>query len=455
MKKLVLILCLLSLTMPAAAQQGRTGFSGFSFLTPLQMSVGTDNNFLVDRSTPDQKLFVLSLPASVQTQAPDIRPKRFSDKVMLLKLPTIGFLNDSPRHEFTFSYQPEFEMFQRTHDQNSWNNSANVNFAYNVTRRFQMILADGYRSSKDPSRTLQNVFLLLPRSQYRENDLRTTAVFNQSEVTSYAVRYDHTLTKFGQADQFQRRVPDTIGSAVSFIGTHFLQRNHRLRGTYAIFSLKPIDTQKVGDATVDRKRIGFLKPAQSLTMEYRFTPIPGTVLEFSGGGVKNDNGTNYVFGGSVDKRIGEMWLGGGYSRALSFFSGTLPKLPNGINSNSFYEVAFVRFRGQPTRRTGLEITAVGSRGVAGTLLADTKMALARGRFDYRWTDRLVTFFQAESYQQNRNDYVNSALSRNRLFVGLEFSLASETEQRTSRFNRDSDNVALNEHARKRQAASPK
>lgn len=455
MKKLALVLCLLCLTMPAAAQQARSGYSGISFLTPLQMSVGTDNNFLVDRTTPDQRLFVLSLPASVQTQAPDIRPKQLNDKVMLLTMPTIGLLNDSSRHEFTLSYKPEFEMFQRTKDQNSWNNNADVNFSYMMTRRLQFMLSDGYRSSKDPSRTLQNVFLLLPRSQYRENALRSSIFFNQTAVTSYGIRFDHTVTKFGQTDQFQRRIPDTIGTGVSFIATHFLNRNHRVRGIYATFSVKPIDRQRTGDDVVDRGRIGFLHPAHSLTGEYRFSPTSGLVFEFSGGGIKNDSGLNYVFGASVDKRFGEMWLGGGYSRSLSFFGGNLPKLPNGINSNSFYEVAFVKLRGQATRRIGLELNLVGSRGVAGTLLDDTKMALGRTRFDYRWTDRFVTFIAAETYRQNQNAYVNAPLSRNRIFAGIEFSLASESEQRTPRFNRDADNVALNEHTMKRKAKSPK
>lgn len=451
MKKFVLAFYLLLLAMPLPAQQARSGFAGISFLTPLQLSVGTDNNFLVDRTDPNQKLFVLSLPPSVQTGAPDIRPKRYDDKVMLLTLPTMALLSNTNRSEFSIAYQPEFEMFRRNTDQNSWNNNATLNFSHFFTRRAQIFIADNYRTSKDPSRTLQNVFLLLPRSQYRENALRTTVSFARSDVTSYAVRFDHTVTMYGQSDQFQRRVPDVIGTGLSFIATRMISRTQRVRGTYSVFSAKPIDRQRVGDNVVDRARIGFLHPAHSAGLEYRFSPVPGTVFESSGGAVRTDSGLNYVFGGSVDKRVGEMWLGGGYSRSLSFFGGPEPKLPNGINANSFYEVMFLRFRGQPLRRVGLDVTAIGSRGVAGTLLADTKMMLGRARVDYRWTDRVVTYISAETYQQNRNEYVNSALSRNRLFAGIEYSLSSDTDRRVSRLNRDTDNVALTEHGRRRQS----
>jgi hypothetical protein len=62
----------------------------------------------------------------------------------------------------------------------------------------------------------------------------------------------------------------------------------------------------------------------------------------------------------------------------------------------------------------------------------------------------VTFVTAETYQQNRNEYVNAPVSRNRIFAGIEFSLSTETSQRTSRLNRDTDNVGFNEQDRRRQ-----
>src|SRR5687768_15166634 len=106
MRKFVVILFLLSVTTPLLAQQGATG--GISFITPLQLSVGRDSNFLVDRTDPVERLFVLSLSPSVQPQAADIAPRKLSDNIMLLTLPRLAYQNDSRRHELTATYMPEF-----------------------------------------------------------------------------------------------------------------------------------------------------------------------------------------------------------------------------------------------------------------------------------------------------------------------------------------------------------
>ena len=81
--------------------------------------------------------------------------------------------------------------------------------------------------------------------------------------------------------------------------------------------------------------------------------------------------------------------------------------------------------------------------------ASAKRCLAVRRVDYRWTDRTVTFATVETYQQNVNDFVRAPLSRNRFFVGIEFSLASDTQRRTNHLNQDGQYVALTDHARQR------
>src|SRR5436190_1221867 len=99
MKKTAFVLALLLTALPSYAQHAQSGFTGFSLITPAEVSVGPDNNFLVDRVTPDQRLLVLSLPASVLPGAPSLRPSRLSDNVMLLKAPTLAFLGDSQKRE--------------------------------------------------------------------------------------------------------------------------------------------------------------------------------------------------------------------------------------------------------------------------------------------------------------------------------------------------------------------
>src|SRR5215467_3833383 len=185
MKTFAGLFLLLAIAVPGFAQHGSNGYSGFSFIGPAEISVGRDDNFLVDRATLDQQLLTLSLPASVLPAAPNIWPVPLSDTVYLLKPPMIGFISDSKRREFTASYQPEIELYQTNHDQNAWSNYAEVNFTELLSRRWSAYIGDSYRTSKDPARTLQNPLLLLPRNQYRENAFRGSISFQQSARNNF------------------------------------------------------------------------------------------------------------------------------------------------------------------------------------------------------------------------------------------------------------------------------
>ena len=74
--------------------------------------------------------------------------------------------------------------------------------------------------------------------------------------------------------------------------------------------------------------------------------------------------------------------------------------------------------------------------------------MGRFRLDYRLSDRVATFFNVETYQQNRNLYVAAPLSRNRFFVGIQYSFTSEEERRVNRLNRDAENVSIDERDRR-------
>src|SRR5689334_21405290 len=109
MKKFVLLLSLCFVAVPAFAQHGQS--TGLMFISPAEASIGRDNNFLVDRTPTDQKLLILSLPASVQPGAPSTRPEKLDDSVLYLKAPTVALLRDARRTDYSFTYQPEIEMF--------------------------------------------------------------------------------------------------------------------------------------------------------------------------------------------------------------------------------------------------------------------------------------------------------------------------------------------------------
>ena len=93
--------------------------------------------------------------------------------------------------------------------------------------------------------------------------------------------------------------------------------------------------------------------------------------------------------------------------------------------------------------------ATAARSAASILALANQSLIATGRFDYRLNDRIVWFASFQTFQQNRNEYVRSALSRNRFTVGVEISLSSERDRRTNRLNEDEQYVALTDHTRHR------
>src|SRR5579862_2438946 len=236
MKKLVLVVCLILPSEYLLAQQGAIGISGFSFVAPLKVGVGRDNGFLVDRTPAAEQLFILSLPPSVQLFEPDNKPKRLSDEVMSVTLPKVAFQNYSRRHELFMTYVPDLELFRDNSDQNTWGHDAAFNFTYHAGRNVQISVGDAYQTSKDPARTLQNVFLLLPRSLYHMNEFRGEVDFQTSGITGFQLRYDLARSTFGQTpDPFQTRLLDYNAHGVSLTMTRLVSRTQRLRTKVSLY----------------------------------------------------------------------------------------------------------------------------------------------------------------------------------------------------------------------------
>lgn len=448
MKKLLLTSCLL---LPAAlfAQQAQSGLNGFSFIAPMQVAGGTDNGFLVDRTDPNERLLILSLPPSLQGAAPNIKPLRLSDNVMVLTIPKMAFQHDSKRHEFLATWSPEVELFQHNTDQNAFNHQAVGLFTYFLSRNIEISAGDSYRSSHDAARTLDNVFLLLPRSPYTENDIKGNIDWQPNARTSFGARYDNDHTNFGQTDPFQSHILDAVSEGYSFLGTRMLGHTQRLRATYSIFRIAPINPHAKYEDQVEAN-YAFEKPIHSGVLEYRWGVNPSTILTFTGGLVKADTGLNYTFSIAADKRLATFfWLGGGYSHALSFQSGTSTSFSAGLASNGFYDVFTVRFRGQPTQKTAVLFDTTMSRDVSGRLVNASEGLIGHARFDYRLSDREVLFFSLETFHQNENAYVGTPLNRDRVMAGIQISLSSETDRRLNHNNQDNQYVALTDHQRRR------
>ncbi|HYR92446.1 MAG TPA: hypothetical protein VE422_50850 [Terriglobia bacterium] len=450
-----LLLLVLSLPGPLAAQQARVGVRGFSLVTPLTVAGVSDNNFLVDRSKPDERLFILSLPGTVQALAPSVGPQRLHDQVTIMTLPTLAYQRGGRRYEVTATYMPEFELYRQNSDQNSMNQTAYAEFLIFPSRRTRFSFTDQYWKSKDPVRILQNVSVLLPRSPFRQNAMRGTFEVQATPLTAFEVSYGSAVTTYGQTDPFQARILDNITNGVSFTASRLITRNQRVSGTYSVFKVAPINKAKPNDDAVDTKRENE-HPVQTLTMGYQVAFSASTAFAFSGGISTRDNGKSYVFGAMGNRRLGAFWLGAGYSRAVSFAlgPGVPTALPSGLAPADTFDQILFRLSGQPTQRVGLQVEANASHNASKRVVGNNFALIGKTRVDYRWTDRTVTFASVETYQAPWNDHIKAPLSRNRFIVGLEFSLSDERERRINRLNRDEDYVALTAHGRRRRTPDP-
>jgi len=92
-----------------------------------------------------------------------------------------------------------------------------------------------------------------------------------------------------------------------------------------------------------------------------------------------------------------------------------------------------------------------SRASTSGLVDSRKALMGRVRFDYRVSDRKVVFASWESFNQSNNVYVQSPLSRNRIMMGIEISLASDPDRRSNHLNEDDRYVALTDHGIRRRS----
>jgi hypothetical protein len=448
MKKLILVVFLLSFPASLRAQQAETGLNGFKFLAPVQIQIGRDNNFLVDRTSLNEKLFVLSLTPSIQPAAPDIRPQKLDDTVLSVGIPKMAFVSDSRRHEFLVTWHPEFEVFKSNSDQNAFNQEAMASFNYYLTRNIQVWFGDEFQTTKDPARTLNNVFVLLPRGDFRGNSFQGAVEFQPTRLTNVSVTYNTAYTKFDGLDPFQLQLMNSWTSGYSASLARLLGRNQRISVRYSLYTVRRINRAEKFDDVVDT-RTPLEDPMNSLTVQYRLRPNPSTVLGFSGGGVKSSTASDYTFSGSLHRRFGNFWAGGTYMRGLGLQARAENGFVQGPNNGDFYDLILFRLRGQTSRNTALLAEMTASRAALNGLVQSRKALVGRLRFDYRVSDRKVLFATWESFNQSLNAYVQSPLSRNRFMMGIEISLASDTDRRSSHLNEDARYVDLTDHGIRR------
>src|SRR5262245_44625520 len=267
-------------------------------------------------------LFSLTGSTSVTPGADEksiVGDRRRVQQVLLIAPAAATIQKESPRNRFDLKYWPEFELFDRDLHLDSWNHRGRLLFSRKFTRRWRFDLGDSFLSTRDPSRSLGNQYLLLPRARYRENSAYAAIDFDLSPRTTWSFRFDQTVVRYGLPDELRRNFFDQNGSAWTTSIARQMTPRERMTATYSFLraSLRSVETE------TGLNRAGLAAPIHSVMFGY-VSERPGFGLGGSAG-VLFSNGFSYLISAHAVKQLGGAWVDAGYSRSLSFYSAFAPE----------------------------------------------------------------------------------------------------------------------------------
>ena len=392
----------LALTLASAHAQDRP--NGFYLLSPMQLSGGYDQGFILGSSP-------------------------LNDSVTLLTAPTFAWMLSNHRTDFFVDYQPEFEIFSRNPGLDAWNHNARLRYLYRINSRWNFDAGDLFLSTMDPTRQLSNSLLLLPRGRFLQNSGYAGLSYRVDELTKVTLRLDNAITTTDLPGALTGRL-DGVTTAGTLTVDRILTSHHKLSGSYSFLHSHPLNPQIAGtDANVNLLNLG-----------YTYDINPGLVVRLAGGMVKS-NQSSFIGAAAVEKKVGGLWMAAGYQRYLSFFGGLSPlslappaisPFADGVTPNTVYQVASLRAWGQISPRWGVEGSA--QRAINGTdpRFQSLRSLIGQFRVTYKATEQLSWFAVAEHYGQTANAFLDIPLSRNRFFAGVEVRLSRPPEPENKR-----------------------
>jgi hypothetical protein len=393
------LLALISLILFAAGVvRAQTHPDGFFLNTPLSLSSGYDSHFIVGSQAVD-------------------------DNVTLITGPTAAWLTSTHRTDFSLDYQPEIELFAEHPGFDAWNHVGTLRLSHRINSRWSLHAGDYFLSTMDPTRKLENSLVLLPRGRFNQNTLFADLVYRVNGTTKLTFRADNALTIIS-LPQLEGRL-DNVTTAGTVTIDRIISSRHQLTGSYSFLHVTPLSAPTSGSAS----------SVNLLIVGYTFTVNPELLIRLSGGYVA---GAESAFNGSasIEKKLGGVWVAGGYQRYLGFFGGFTPVggvavgppgFVSGLTPKSVYQVFSLRASGQLTKRIGL--AAELQKALSGVDAAGQgiKSLIVQSRVDYKVNGRLALFAQVDHYAQNINPFFDQSLSRNRYFGGVDITLTRPQE----------------------------
>jgi hypothetical protein len=316
-------------------------------------------------------------------------------------------------------YQPEIELFAQHPGFDAWNHVATLRLGHRINSRWSLHVGDHFLSTMDPTRTLENSLVLLPRGRFDQNTFFSDLVYQVNGTTKITLRFDNALTIISLPQLLGRL--DNVTTAGTATIDRIISSRHQLTASYSFLHLTPLSPATSGSAT----------DVNLLILGYTFTVNPELLIRLTGGYVA---GAESAFNGSaaVEKKLGGVWVAAGYQRYLGFFGGFTPVggvaagppsfESGGLTPNSVYQVFSLRAFGQLNRSVGLAAELQKALSGVDASGQGVRSLIVQSKVDYRVNGRLALFAQVDHYAQNINPFFDQALSRNRYFGGLEITL---------------------------------
>jgi hypothetical protein len=367
---------------PASAQ------NGFHFTSPVDVAIGREFGIF----TGDRKL---------------------TDTVLVVRPAQLSFIRKTPRADFTVAYQPELELFDNNRELNTVNQTGTLSFRYKITERLNFTVTDEALATHDPTRTIAGSLILLPRRTFKQNMAHAAVNFAMTSRNTVSFSFDNVaasspLSSSAFPSSGRVRSAGTVAVARTF------QRKQILTGTYSLLNIE----------------------AQFFGVAYEGELARDFVLHLSTGLLK-DAGSNYLMSAHVEKRLGAIWVNGGYHRFLSVFGTSIPGgvnigndlvLPATVNRTNTYQVFTTGVSGKLNRRAGIELRAAVTRNNSGTADRDINNATGRFKLTYSLMERLNVYTDLQFYSQTFNVFVGTPIDRQRVVAGIQVDISSKPAQ---------------------------
>ena len=368
----------------------------------------------------------------------------------LARASLLVYRHPSDRSSFTFGYRPEIERFGGSGGTQLVNHSAGLLLEEKPTERSRFVVGGRFLDGQDPSRFLSDVFVVIPRTDYRQGQGYATYEYLWRRTTA-SVSAGYLMTRI---DPVESLLVDGVDQR-DWIGAlgiqHDLTRRLSVNASYSydspqgrslVFDGTPTTpttpiTPMPSPATGDTAANGFaLDPLQSFVVGAVLKPTDTLSLDGSAGITETTGASSWIgsFGIEGTRRDNRISLR--YDRSLASFTngfgaagagaatgagqGTTPGLGGALLADTVSDSVTLGFGVRLAERT--EWT-----GEARTARTDLRTherldALVLGsRLLVGFTERLGVFGEIDYFDQSRTQLTPS-FYRLRYAAGLVFGL---------------------------------